>query len=64
MYKKFLIFSLLTSLIKANEYNFDLLDDVFDLDLEQLQHIKVISASKISQNLNTTPAKMIVVTKE
>lgn len=64
MYRKLLILSLLASLIKADEYNFDLLNDVFDLDLEQLQHIKVISASKTSQNLNTTPAKMIVITKE
>lgn len=49
MYRKLLILSLLASLIKADEYNFDLLNDVFDLDLEQLQHIKVISASKTSK---------------
>jgi outer membrane cobalamin receptor len=64
MYKKFLVLSLLTTLIKADNYNFDLMDDIFNLDLEQLQNIKVISASKTSQNLNTTPAKMIVITKE
>jgi outer membrane cobalamin receptor len=52
------------SLLYANDYKFDLMDDVFDLDLEQLQQIKVISASKYSQNLNFTPAKIIVITKE
>lgn len=60
-------FSLLfisSSLLFANDYKFDLMDDVFDLNLEQLQQIKVNSASKYSQNLNFTPAKMIVITKE
>lgn len=64
MYKKILLSLLFISSIKANEYNFDLMNDIFDLDLEQLQQIRVNSASKTSQNLNLTPAKMIVITKE
>lgn len=64
MYKKIFFLLILSSLLKANEYNFDLMDDIFDLDLEQLQQIKVNSASKTSQNLNFTPARMIIITKE
>lgn len=60
----FLTLSLFVCLVKANDYKFDLMNDIFDLDLEQLQQIKVNSASKTSQNLNFTPAKMIVITKE
>lgn len=61
---------LLLSLISAscllypNEYKIDLMDDVFSLDLYQLQNIKVRSASKSEQSLNFTPAKMIVISKE
>lgn len=61
---RFRLFLLFTSLLKADDYKFDLMNDIFDLDLEQLQQIKVNSASKTSQSLNLTPAKMIVVTKE
>lgn len=61
---RFSLLFLSGSLLFANDYKFDLMDDVFDLDLEQLQQIKVNSASKTSQNLNFTPAKMIVITKE
>jgi len=61
---RFCLFLLFTSLLKADDYKFDLMNDIFDLDLEQLQQIKVNSASKTSQSLNLTPAKMIVVTKE
>lgn len=64
MNKKILLSLLFISLLKADEYNFDLMNDIFDLDLEQLQQIKVNSASKTSQNLNLTPAKMIIITKE
>lgn len=64
MNKKISFSLLFISLLKADEYNFDLMDDIFDLDLEQLQQIKVNSASKTSQNLNLTPAKMIIITKE
>lgn len=51
-------------MLYANEYKIDLMDDVFSLDLYQLQKIKVRSASKSEQSLNFTPAKMIVVSKE
>ena len=61
---RFCLFLLFTSLLKADDYKFDLMNDIFDLDLEQLQQIKVNSASKTSQSQNLTPAKMIVVTKE
>ncbi len=61
---KFYLFLLFSSLLKADDYKFDLMNDIFDLDLEQLQQIKVNSASKTSQSLNFTPAKMIVITKE
>ena len=64
MLYRFCLFLLFTSLLKADDYKFDLMNDIFDLDLEQLQQIKVNSASKTSQSLNLTPAKMIVVTKE
>lgn len=62
--KSLFLFLSCSLILQANEYKFDLLDDIFDLDLEQLQQIKVNSASKYSQNLNFTPAKMIVITKE
>ncbi|MGE4383605.1 MAG: TonB-dependent receptor plug domain-containing protein, partial [Arcobacter sp.] len=62
--KSLFLFLSSSLILQANEYKFDLLDDIFDLDLEQLQQIKVNSASKYSQNLNFTPAKMIVITKE
>ena len=61
---RFCLFLLFTSLLKADDYKFDLMNDIFDLDLEQLQQIKVNSEKKTSQSLNLTPAKMIVVTKE
>lgn len=54
----------LFSFLYPSEYKFDLMDDIFDLDLEQLQQIKVNSASKSLQSLNVTPAKMIIITKE
>ncbi len=52
------------SLLAANEYKIDLMDDVFGLDLYDLQQLKVTSASKSLQSLNFTPAKMIVISKE
>ena len=62
--KLFLSFIASCSLLSANEYKIDLMDDVFGLDLYDLQQLKVKSASKSLQSLNFTPAKMIVVTKE
>lgn len=61
-----LLLSLISAscMLYANEYKIDLMDDVFSLDLYQLQKIKVRSASKSEQSLNFTPAKMIVVSKE
>ena len=64
MQKNLFILLLLITSLNANEYNFDLMDDIFDLNLEQLQQIKVDSASKTSQDLNSTPAKIIIITKE
>ncbi len=64
MNKKFSIFLICNSLLFANDYKFDLMNDIFDLDLEQLQQMKVNSASKTTQNLNFTPSKMIIITKE
>lgn len=64
MQKNLFISLLLITSLNANEYNFDLMDDIFDLNLEQLQQIKVNSASKTSQDLNSTPAKIIIITKE
>ena len=64
MNKKVSIFLICNSLLFANDYKIDLMDDIFDLDLEQLQQMKVNSASKTEQNLNFTPSKMIIVTKE
>ncbi|MDD5160902.1 MAG: TonB-dependent receptor [Sulfuricurvum sp.] len=52
------------SLLGGNEYKIDLMDDVFGLDLYDLQQLKVTSASKSVQSLNFTPAKMVVVSKE
>lgn len=52
------------SLLAANEYKIDLMDDVFALELQDLQQLKVTSASKSLQSLNFTPAKMIVISKE
>ncbi|HZF71262.1 TonB-dependent receptor plug domain-containing protein [Sulfuricurvum sp.] len=52
------------ALLSANEYKIDLMDDVFGLDLYDLQKLQVSSASKSVQSLNFTPAKMIVVSKE
>lgn len=51
-------------LLGANEYKIDLMDDVFGLDLYDLQKLQVSSASKTAQSLNFTPAKVIVVSKE
>lgn len=48
----------------SDEYKIDLMDDIFSLDLYELQKIKVQSASKSEQSLNFTPAKMIVISKE
>lgn len=52
------------SLLSANEYKIDLMDDIFGLDLYDLKRLKVTSASKTTQTLNFTPAKMIVISKE
>jgi len=52
------------SLLGANEYKIDLMDDVFGLDLYDLQQLKVTSASKSLQSFNFTPAKMIVISQE
>ena len=41
MQKNLFISLLLITSLNANEYNFDLMDDIFDLNLEQLQQIKV-----------------------
>ena len=61
-----LFLSLITSLslLSANEYKIDLMDDIFGLDLYDLKALKVTSASKTSQTINFTPAKMIVISKE
>ncbi len=64
MNKKVFIFLIFNSFLFANDYKIDLMDDIFDLDLEQLQQIKVNSASKTAQNLNFTPSKIIIITKE
>ena len=64
MHKKISILLVCSSLLLANDYKFDLMNDIFDLDLEQLQQMKVNSASKTTQNLNLTPSKMIIITKE
>ncbi len=64
MNKKISILLICNSLLFANDYKFDLMNDIFDLDLEQLQQMKVNSASKTTQNLNLTPSKMIIITKE
>lgn len=64
MNKKISILLVCSSLLLANDYKFDLMNDIFDLDLEQLQQMKVNSASKTTQNLNLTPSKMIIITKE
>ena len=64
MNKNFSILLICSSFLFANDYKFDLMNDIFDLDLEQLQQMKVDSASKTTQNLNFTPSKMIIITKE
>lgn len=51
-------------LLQANEYKIDLMDDIFGYDLQDLQRLKVTSASKSSQSLSITPARMIVISKE
>lgn len=62
--KPFLSLIAYAALLGANEYKIDLMDDVFDLELKDLQHLKVTSASKSIQSLNVTPAKMIIVTQD
>lgn len=63
MKKLFTIF-LTALMLNANEYDFDLLDDIFNFDLEQLKTIQIDTASKSLQSLDTTPAKIVVITKE
>lgn len=53
-----------TVILNAAEYKIDLMDDIFGYDLQDLQKLKVTSASKSSQTLDTTPARMIIVSKE
>ncbi|RBQ31551.1 hypothetical protein CRU92_07185 [Arcobacter sp. FW59] len=52
------------SFLNANEYKFDLMDDIFDLDLEQLKTMKLTTASKSIQVLDVAPTKIIIITKE
>jgi iron complex outermembrane receptor protein len=42
----------------------DMLDDIFALDLESLQNVKVSSVSKMDQSVKDVPANMLIVTKE
>ncbi|MDD2368117.1 MAG: TonB-dependent receptor plug domain-containing protein, partial [Sulfuricurvum sp.] len=62
--KHFLSLIVSVALLSANEYKIDLMDEVFGLDLYDLQKLQVSSASKSVQSLNFTPAKMIVISKE
>lgn len=62
--KQFLSLIASVTLLGANEYKIDLMDDVFGLDLYDLQKLQVSSASKSVQSLNFTPAKIIVISKE
>ncbi|MDD2950846.1 MAG: TonB-dependent receptor plug domain-containing protein [Sulfuricurvum sp.] len=62
--KHFLSLIASVALLSANEYKIDLMDEVFGLDLYDLQKLQVSSASKSVQSLNFTPAKMIVISKE
>jgi outer membrane cobalamin receptor len=62
--KYLLAIAILISILNADEYKIDLMDDVFDMDLQTLQEIKIKSASKSLQSLNFTPARVVVITKE
>lgn len=54
----------LASETELKDYKFDLMDDIFNLDLEQLKDMKLSTASKSLQSLNQAPSRIIVVTKE
>ena len=45
-------------------YQMDMMDDIFELDLEALQNVKVTTVSKSAQSLNDAPAQVVVVTRE
>lgn len=45
-------------------YQMDMMEDIFELDLEALQNVKVTTVSKSAQSLNDAPAQVVVVTKE
>jgi outer membrane receptor protein involved in Fe transport len=50
--------------LDANNSQFDMLDDIFALDLEALQNISIASVSKMDQPLKDAPANMLVFTEE
>jgi len=60
----FLLLLFTSTILYSKDYKFDLMDDIFDLNLHQLQHLNVSIVSKSSQSLNSTPAKMTIITKD
>jgi outer membrane receptor for ferrienterochelin and colicins len=42
----------------------DMMEDIFNFDIQSLQETKVESASKISQSIPETPANLMIVTKD
>jgi iron complex outermembrane receptor protein len=51
------------SITKANS-SMDMMEDVFNMNMETLQRIEVQSASKSSQLISETPATMLIVTQD
>ncbi len=64
LYMGTLVSVIATSLISAQEYNMDLMEDIFNLDFHSLKETKVESASKLAQTIPETPANITLITKE
>ncbi len=62
--KRPLLYLLMSSTLLADNNQLDMLDDLFALNLENLQNISVNSVSKMNQPLKDAPANMIVFTQE
>ncbi len=60
--RKIVAFLSLLLMLQADEL--DLLDDIFDMDLGSLKSIKIDTASKSLQSLDSSPARILIVTKE
>lgn len=66
--KKKYCFAILSLLVLSQLWNYsyaqDELHDVYDLDLAQLSKLKIISASKVKQDVNEVPSTVYVISSE